>query len=207
MDAKHRLRNTEPVITLKWLRCEQIMCYSYPPIEDWTSELVALVVTKRLFWCSEPFICLPATSWPESHLCDETGHWWVDGTVTLIKSVSTNRVHGAVCPRQIQMDEAVGLGQEQVQVLHRPITEMSQSSDTNNMYSTLTVQSCMCLADQKKTLWIERVFSENIWTNVPNKLCIHSHPPYWYKPKLSMLQKSDYVTGFLVNGQYGQSDQ
>lgn len=35
------------------------------------------------------------------------------GTETL----NTNRIHGAVCPRQVQVDQAVGLGQEQVEVL------------------------------------------------------------------------------------------
>lgn len=38
--------------------------------------------------------------------------------VTVTDMVSTNRVHGAICPRQVQMDQAVRLGQEQVQVLH-----------------------------------------------------------------------------------------
>lgn len=31
--------------------------------------------------------------------------------------LNTNRVHGAVGPRQVQVDQAVGLGQEQVEVL------------------------------------------------------------------------------------------
>lgn len=38
--------------------------------------------------------------------------------VTVTEMVSTYRVHGAVCPRQVQMHQAVGLGQEQVQVLY-----------------------------------------------------------------------------------------
>lgn len=42
-----------------------------------------------------------------------------DGWIKIVtEMVNTNRVHGAVCPRQVQMDQAVGLGQEQVQVLH-----------------------------------------------------------------------------------------
>lgn len=40
------------------------------------------------------------------------------GGMVTVTEMSTNRVHGAVCPRQVQMDQAVGLGQEQVQVLH-----------------------------------------------------------------------------------------
>lgn len=41
---------------------------------------------------------------------------WIVGVQEM---VSTNRVHGAVCSRQVQMDQAVRLGQEQVQVLLR----------------------------------------------------------------------------------------
>lgn len=41
------------------------------------------------------------------------------GIVTSRETMSTNRVHGAVRPRQVQMDQAVGLGQEQVEVLHQ----------------------------------------------------------------------------------------
>lgn len=33
------------------------------------------------------------------------------------ETLNTNRVHGAVGPRQVQVDQAVGLGQEQVEVL------------------------------------------------------------------------------------------
>lgn len=42
-----------------------------------------------------------------------------DGWIsTVTKTASTNRVHSAVCPRQVQVDQAVRLGQEEVQVLH-----------------------------------------------------------------------------------------
>lgn len=42
-----------------------------------------------------------------------------DGRIKTVKNtVDTNRVHGAVCSRQVQVDQAVGLGQEQVQVLN-----------------------------------------------------------------------------------------
>lgn len=34
-------------------------------------------------------------------------------------SIDTHRVHGAICAGQIQMDQAVGLRQEQIQVLQR----------------------------------------------------------------------------------------
>ena len=41
-----------------------------------------------------------------------------DGWIsTVTETERTNRVHGAVCPREVQVDQAVGLGQEHVQVL------------------------------------------------------------------------------------------
>lgn len=42
-----------------------------------------------------------------------------DGWISAVtKTASTNQVHSAVCPRQVQVDQAVRLGQEEVQVLH-----------------------------------------------------------------------------------------
>lgn len=57
-----------------------------------------------------------------------------DGWIkTVTEIVNTNRVHRAVSPRQVQMNQAVGLGQEQVQVLQGKkesvIYRMMKSSD------------------------------------------------------------------------------
>lgn len=72
---------------------------------------------------SQRCFCVAADSYSERHAfqflepvsCskDEIRQRWVDK-----ERANTNRVHGAVRPRQVQMDQAVGLGQEQVQVLH-----------------------------------------------------------------------------------------
>lgn len=60
---------------------------------------------------ASPFLFLGPHPIPEMR-SDSNGR-----IVTVTKMGSTNRVHGAVCSRQVQMDQAVGLGQEQIQVL------------------------------------------------------------------------------------------
>lgn len=52
---------------------------------------------------------------------------WIVGVHEM---VGTNRVHGAVCSRQVQMDQAVRLGQEQVQVLLGKKNEVLEDEHT-----------------------------------------------------------------------------